>query len=169
MLKKFCDIIDKLNEWTGEMAAWLILPMCFLVTYDVILRYAFNSPTTWAWDINVQFLGAMVALGGGYALLHDSHVGVDVILTSLSEKKRIMVELITFVFFFLGIGVLVSVGIMQAWISVKTMEVDYTYFAPPVYPLKSLIAAGFLLLFLQGISKFIRNIITYRHSEEDNQ
>ncbi|MCX5822749.1 MAG: TRAP transporter small permease subunit [Deltaproteobacteria bacterium] len=169
MLIKFCDIIDKLNEWTGEMAAWLILPMCFIVTYDVILRYAFNSPTIWAWDINTQLLGAMVALGGAYALLHDGHVGVDVILVLLSRKKRIVVELVTSLFFFLGSGVLLWNGLEQAAISVKTMEVDYTYFAPPVYPLKVLIAVGFLLLFLEGISKFIRNIVAYGQREGDNR
>jgi len=165
MLIKFCRIIDKLNEWTGRAAAWLILPMSLLVAYDVMLRYAFNSPTIWAWDINVQLLGAMVALGGGYALLHDSHVGVDVISTTLTKRKQIILRLITFILFFISMGVLVFLGITQAWISLRTMEVDYTFFAPPIYPLKVLIAAGFLFLFLEAISKFIGYIIAYRQGE----
>jgi prepilin-type processing-associated H-X9-DG protein len=169
MLMKLCNIIDNVVDWTGEMVGWLIFPLCFLVAYDVILRYIFNSPTVWAWDINTQLLGAMVALGGANALLHDGHVGVDVITTLLSRKKEIMVKLVTSLFFFLGSGVLLWTGFEQAVISVKTREVDFTYFAPPVYPLKVLIAASFLLLFLEGISKFIRNIMAYRQREEGNQ
>ena len=50
-------------------------------------------------------------------------------------------------------------GAEQASISVKTREVDFTFFAPPVYHLKVIIAIGFFLLFLQGIAKFIRDIL----------
>lgn len=169
MLMKFCDTVDNVVEWTGKMVGWLIFPLCFLVFYDVLLRYIFNRPTVWAWDINVQFLGAMVAIGGAYCLLHNGHVGVDVITTLLSRKKQIIVELVTSLFFFLGSGVLLWSGLQQAAISVKTREVDYTFFAPPLYPLKVLIAVGFFLLFLEGISKFIRNIMACRQREEDNQ
>ena len=152
-------MVDMLNEWTGKIISWLVIPMCFLVTYDVILRYIFNRPTVWVWDINVQLLGAMVALGGGYALLYNSHIGVDILVTGISIRKRTIVELITFWFFFLSIGALVWIGTEQASISVKTKEVDFTFFAPPVYPLKVIMAIGFILLFLQGITKFIRDII----------
>jgi TRAP-type mannitol/chloroaromatic compound transport system permease small subunit len=169
MLMKFCDIFDNVIDWTGKMVGWLIVPLSFLVAYDVVLRYGFNSPTVWVWDINVQFLGAMVAIGGASALLHDGHVGVDVILVLLSRKKRIMVELVTSLFFFLGSGVLLWSGLQQAAISVKTREISETFFAPPLYPLKVLIAIGFLLLFLEGISKFIRNIVAYRQREEGDQ
>lgn len=168
MLVRFCTLIDVLNEWTGKITAWLMLPLCFIVVYDVFLRYVLNNPTVWAWDLNTQMLGLMVALGGGYAFLYGSHVGVDVFVVYLSKKGQILVELITSTFFFIGIGVLSAVAIKQAWISVKTMEIDSTFFAPPVYPLKVLIAAGFLLLLLQGFAKFIRGIVALRAREEDN-
>ena len=158
MIKKFCHSVDLLNEWTGRIAGWLVIPLCLLVTYDVGLRYIFNRPTVWAWDVNVQFLGAMVALGGGYTLLYNGHIGVDVLVANLPIKKKAVIELITSFFFFLGVIVLVWLSIVQARISVKTREVDFTYFAPPVYPLKVVIAVGFFLLFLQGIVKLIRDL-----------
>ncbi len=100
MLMKVCDIVDNVVEWTGKMVGWLMFPLCFLVFYDVVLRYVFNRPTVWAWDINVQLLGAMVAIGGAYTLLHNGHVGVDVITTLLSRKKQIVIELVTSLFSF---------------------------------------------------------------------
>jgi len=169
MLIKFCAFIDKLVDLAGKTASWLVIPMGFLVFYDVLLRYIFNRPTVWVWDINVQFLGAMVAIGGAYTLLRDSHVGVDVITTRFSRKKQILIELATSIFFFLGSGVLLWTGVQQAAISIKTREVDYTYFAPPLYPLKALIAFGFFLLFLEGISKFIRNIMALRQGDGHNR
>ena len=160
MLKKFCLGVDFLNEWTGRIASWLTIPLCLLVIFDVVLRYIFNRPTVWAWDINTQFLGAASALGGGYALLYDGHIGVDVLVVNLSKKKKAIIDLITSIFFFLGIGALLWLAGKAAWFAVQTLEVDYTYFAPPVYPIKVVFAAGFFLLFLQGIAKFVRNLVT---------
>lgn len=159
-------MIDTLNDWSGRIVAWLIIPMLLIVTYDVIMRYVFNCPTIWAWDINVQLLGVSVALGGGYTLLYNGHIGVDVFVEGLARRKRAIIDLITSIFFFLGIGVLVWESWKVAWFSVRTREVDYTFFAPPVYPLKVLIAVGFFLLFLQGIAKFIRDIVTVKSKEE---
>lgn len=166
MLKDFCQIVGTLNEWTGRIAAWLVIPLTFLVTVEVILRYVLNRPTIWIWDVNVQLLGAMVALGGGYTLLHEGHIGVDVFVVGLPSRKQVIIQLFTFIFFFLGVGVLLWQGGMAAWASVKIMEVDYTFFAPPVYPLKVVMAVGFFLLFLQGVAKFIRDLIVLVSREE---
>jgi TRAP-type mannitol/chloroaromatic compound transport system permease small subunit len=162
MLTKCCDLIDRIVVYAGTAVGWLIFPMCFLVFFDVLLRYLFNSPTIWAWDINVQFLGVMIAVGGAYTLLRGNHVGVDAVTVLLSRKKQIIIELVTSLFFFLGMGVLLWSGIQQAVFSVKTREISETFFAPPLYPLKTLIAVGFLLMFLEGISKFIRNLMALR-------
>lgn len=160
MLEKFCRTVDSVNEWTGRISAWLIIPLSLIVGYDVGLRYLFNKPTVWAWDINVQLLGAMAVLGGGYVLLHNGHIGVDVLVTGLSKRRRAIVELATSVFFFLGSGMLVYTSVVAALYSVRTREVDASYFAPPMYPLKVVLAVGFFLLFLQGVVKFIRDTRT---------
>ena len=157
-MKAFCSVVDMVNEWVGRVAAWLVIPMCLLVTYDVTLRYIFNQPTIWSWDINVQLLGASAALGGGFTLLHKGHIGVDVLLLRLSPQKQLIVKLLTSLFFFLGVGVLVWQAGLEAWVSAQQLEVDYTYFAPPLYPIKGTIFLGFLLLFLQGIAELIRDI-----------
>ena len=105
-VKSFCGFIDLLNEWAGKIFGWLIVPMIILVVYDVILRYIFNNPTIWSWDINVQLLGALVVFSGGYVLLHGAHVGVDALVIHLSSRGRAIVDLITSMFFFFSFGVL---------------------------------------------------------------
>jgi len=169
MLQTFCQAVEKANDWAGKITAWLILPLCGLVTYDVLLRYVFNRPTVWAWDVNVQFLGAMVAMGGGYTHISKGHIGVDVIVVGLSKRKQILMELVTSLFFFLAVGTLASIAIGQAWVSIKTREVDFTFFAPPVYHLKAIIAFGFILLFFQGIVNFIRNMMFLMHKWASGQ
>jgi TRAP-type mannitol/chloroaromatic compound transport system permease small subunit len=164
-MKSFCRFIDSLNEWVGKYSGWLIIPLTALVTYDVILRYVFNRPTIWAWDINIQLLGAMVILGGGYGLLHDQHIGVDVLVARLSPRRRAVIDLITSAFFFFGIGVLLWKAASDAWFSLEIREVLSSVFSPPIYPFKILMVVGILLLFLQGLAKFIRDFTTVTSTE----
>ncbi|MBU1207956.1 MAG: TRAP transporter small permease subunit [Proteobacteria bacterium] len=159
MLKKICQSIDSLNEWTAKIGCWLIIFLTFLVTVEVILRYGFNRPSIWIWDVNVQLLGTISILGGGYALLHGSHIGVDVMVERLSSRKRAILELVTSSLFFLAVGVLLKETTAAAWVSVQTREKYFSFWMPPIYPFKVVMAAGILFLLLQGIAKFIRNLM----------
>lgn len=150
--------VDALNEWTGKVAAWLIIPLTLIVVLDVILRYVFNKPTIWAWDVNVQLLGALVILGAGYCLLHNAHVGVDVLVLRFSPRKRAIIDLITGLFFVFAIGVLLWKTASAAWASLQIREAYSSYWEPPIYPFKMLMVVGILLLLLQGIAKFIRDL-----------
>jgi len=158
MVKSFCRLIDSLNEWVGKISGWLIIPLILLVVFDVTLRYVFNRPTVWAWDINIQLLGALVVLGGGYALLHGAHIGVDALVMRFSPRGRAIVDLFTSGFFFFGIGVLLWKAFGDALFSVQIKELYTSVFAPPIYPFKILMVVGILLLLLQGVVKFIRDL-----------
>jgi len=160
MVKRLSQSIDSLNEWVGKNFGWLIIPLILLVVFDVTLRYVFNRPTTWAWDINIQLLGALVVLGGGYALRNGAHIGVDALVIHLSPKKRALVDLCTSAFFFFGVGVLLWKAAGDAWFSWQIKELYTSVFAPPIYPFKILMVVGILLLFLQGLVKFLRDLST---------
>jgi TRAP-type mannitol/chloroaromatic compound transport system permease small subunit len=169
MGSRFCQIINNLNDWVGKIFGWLIIPLMLLVVFDVILRYIFNRPTIWVWDINVQLLGTLVVLGGGYALRHGAHIGVDALVGHLSPPKRAMVDLITSFFFFFGVGVLMWKATMDAIFSVQIKELYTSVFAPPIYPFKILMVLGILLLFLQGVVKFIQDLNLILKKESKNR
>lgn len=159
MLEHFCYGIDILNEWVGRIACWLLLPLTFLVTLEVILRYIFNRPTIWIWDVNVQLLGALIILGGSYAFVRGSHIGVDVIAGRLSPGKRAIIDLMTYTLFLFAVGVILWEIGSAAWISVLTSERYNSYLMPPIYPFKVLVVLGIFLFYLQGIAKFIRTVM----------
>jgi len=134
--------------------------MTFLISFDVVMRYVLDRPTIWAWDLNIQFLAVMTVVGAGYTHLHKSHIGVDILVSSCTPRTRAIIDLITSVFFFLGVVMLLWKGAGQVLMSVRTLEISESYWAPPVWPLKILIIIGIFLLLLQGIAKFIRDLTT---------
>ena len=153
-------VIDKTNEWVGKAVSFLLIPLVLITAYEVFMRYIVKRPTIWSWDLNIQVFAAIIMLGGGYTLLNKNHVVVDVLVMNMGARKRAILDLITSIFFFMGMIVLLAGGWEMAWISFKARETMPTIWAPPYYPMKMLIPVGTFLVILQGISELLKNIIT---------
>lgn len=152
-------VIDSINEWMGKIVAWLFIPLVCIITYEVVLRYVFNNPTLWAWDINVQFMAAVVVGGGGYALLHKGHVTIDILVGKLQVRKRALCEVIIGILLIGSVGLLLWRMSLGAWHSVIIRENFNSAFAPPIYPLKVFMMVGIGAMLLQGIADWIRSIL----------
>lgn len=151
--------IDKTNEWVGKAVSFLLIPLVLITAFEVVMRYIVKRPTIWSWDLNIQIFAAIIMLGGGYALLNKNHVVVDVLVMNMNARKRAILDLMTSIFFFMGMIVLLAGGWEMAWISIKARETMPTIWAPPYYTMKMLIPAGTFLVILQGISELLKNII----------
>jgi len=158
--KSILDAIDIVSDSVGKAASLLILPMILLAVFGTLMRYAFNQPIIWITETVGFLFGTLFMLGGAYCLLHSAHVNVDILYQRWSPRTRAIIDMITYLLFFFVVGVLVWYGIRVAWRSISVLEVDVTPWAPPLYPIKTLIPIAGLLLFLQGIVKFIRNLKT---------
>jgi TRAP-type mannitol/chloroaromatic compound transport system permease small subunit len=158
-MRRYCILIGKINLYLSKVLQWTIIPISAIVMIEVIARYVFNRPTIWAWDVNVQLQAFMATLGGGYVLLNDDHVRVDILVAKLSRRKRAILESFTGMLTIVALGILTWQLSSLAVTSVKYLEVDWTYFAPPVYPLRCLMAFGSLMLLLQAIAMFLQNIL----------
>ena len=165
-MQKGLHVIDVINEWMGRTAGWLLIPLSFLVLFDVILRYVLNMATIWVWDVGVQIQAAIVALGGGYALLHKGHVSVDILVSKLPTRKRALLDAIMYIFLVGGIAILLWRLSISAQYALSIKEHWTSTWAPVVYPLKVLIVVGVGALLLQAIANWIRIILTLIHGDE---
>ena len=154
----FLRVVDSLNNRTGNVVSFLYIPLMLITVVEVALRYFFNRPSIWAWDVNIQLFAFLIVFGAGYTLLNNAHVKVDVITVRFSPRTRAIIDLITSFLFFICIGGLLWQSWDQAIESVKINEHLRTIWFPPIYPLRVLIAIGVTLFLLQGIAKFIRDI-----------
>lgn len=161
--------VDLINEWVGRVVSFLIIPMTLVAVIEVILRYVFNRPTIWAWDVNMMLLGAFTVLTGGYVLLKEGHVSMDVFVSRLSPRVRAVIALITSLLFFFSIGLLVWQGGLEARESLLIGEKVNSVWGPPLYPLKILWPIGAFLLLLQGVATFIRDLNTARSKGVSSQ
>jgi len=158
-LRKIVRFIDGLSNWSGKIVAWLIVPLVLGTVYDVLMRYFFQAPTKWAYEMTWMEYGAFFALGGAYGLRHNVMVRVDVIYNQYSERAQAWFDTLMYIIIFFPLYIILIIyGTKYAAYSWKIMEHSYvSYWQPPVYPIKTIMPLAFLLLFLQGVAEFIRN------------
>src|SRR3546814_20885099 len=115
--------------------------MTFAMSYEVIVRYLFNAPTSWSLDVAFIMYGALFMMGGAYTLSRGGHVRGDFIYRLLKPRNQAMLELVLyFIFFFPGVIALVLSGWKYASRSWGYIEVSINSTAGvPVFKLKTVI------------------------------
>ena len=107
-----------------------------------------------------MIFGATWVLGGAYVLSRDAHVKMEVVYTRLPLRWRAILDLITAPVFFAFVGILLWQGWKMALMSISVLEHTNTMWGPPAYFSKMVIPLGAALILLQGLAKFIRDLIT---------
>jgi TRAP-type mannitol/chloroaromatic compound transport system permease small subunit len=167
MLDRIIRPIDTVQEWFGFIVAFLIWPMLFITVYEVFMRYAFNSPTIWGFEATTFTYGLHFVLGLGYTYLYDGHVRVSVFVNLLRPSKRALISLACHLVIFLPVYIMLTYGLGDyALTSIKDLEHSWTAWSPPIYPFKALMALGFFMLLLQGVSATCKDIRTLVRGEE---
>ena len=165
-MKAFVGAINKVNEWTGKLVSFLVIFMTAVVLYETVARYVFNAPTMWAFETTQFIYGAYVILIGGYVLLAGGHVNVDVLYRRFPLRARAILDLFTWLLLFLFCFVIVWKGGVIAWETILEGRHASTGWAPPLWPIKVTIPIGAFLLLLQGLSKYLGDLITAFTGEE---
>ena len=149
-MSTYMKIVNSLNEWTGRICGWTIVVVMILVILEVFMRRVLNSPTIWNFEVVVQLFGFYFIIIIGYGLLHNCHVSVDFISEKLTPINQAILGLLFYLIFFIPFSVVIFwqslLYAAKAW---ACYERSSSYFAPPLYPIKTSIVLAALLLLLQ--------------------
>jgi TRAP-type mannitol/chloroaromatic compound transport system permease small subunit len=158
--KSVLDLIDRVNDRVGSFASFVVPLLGFLILFEVIMRYAFNRPTTWVHDTSQFLFGAAYMLGAGYTLLLRGHVNMDMLYVRFSKRGKALADAATGVLVLVFLSVLVWQGGLMAWESVIFNEhLAQSVFEPPLYPIKIIFFLGCVLLLLQALAHWVRDVI----------
>jgi TRAP-type mannitol/chloroaromatic compound transport system permease small subunit len=157
IFKKYIKAVDSISEWTGRIFSWSIVLLVLITVFEVISRRFLNSPSIWSFDISKQLYSLHFMIAASYALLHGSHVAVDIVYNYLSQRKKAFLDVFCYlIFFFPFNSVMLWKGFEYAKRSWMMHEVTRGVLNFPVYPIKTIIPITALLLLLQGLAIFIQ-------------
>lgn len=152
--------IDGITYWSACLFAVLLVPLVLANVVEVFMRYALNRPTMWALETTVMTFGAFFMLGAAYTLLKGAHVRTDVLWERFSERRKGIIDAIGYLVFFLPSMVILFFISYDAFIRAWNMGEVSTYGAwrPLLWPLRGVVPLTAILLFLQGISEFLKSV-----------
>ncbi len=159
-LRKWIDRLDKVGIWTGKLFAWLIIPMVGALVYEVVVRYFFEAPTMWAYDMTFMLYGTHFMLGAAFTLQKGAHIRTDFFYRLWSQRTQAVVDLsIYLICYFPGVGFFLYVSTGYALKSWEQSERIITSpWLPIVYPFKTVIPLTAALLLVQGVSEVLKCI-----------
>lgn len=159
-MRKILSIIDSISDWTGRAVSVLVIGLVGLITYEVTARYVFNAPSIWGYQISIILAGSIYVLGWACAQVHGMHVRVDIIYSRLSLRSRKIIDVTgTLLLFFPLFFFLTKNSLSWVIRSVELKEVmSETFWYPPAFPFRAVVATGMILLFLQFTASFVRDL-----------
>ena len=175
-MAKTIEFIDKNMLLTGKIVCWITIPLIFAMVYEVIGRHFFNRPTLWSFDISRMLAGALFMLGAAYTLSKGIHIRADFLYRNWKVKNQAMVDLFLYLlFFFPGFLVFFWVSFDYAYTSicgrsdlmeclggkVRIQRAMDTTWMPIMWPLKSCMPIGAILLLVQGISEVLKSYYAF--------
>lgn len=161
---RLAGAIDRFTERSAVVFAWLIAPLLAAVAWEVVARYAFDAPTSWAYETIYALYAAMFMLGAAYALRAGAHVRTDFLWEKWPARTRAAIDAVAYLAcFFPGMALFLIAGLEATWSSYAMGErsADTSWF-PPLWPLKALVPASALLLILQGVSEFLKSVHAWK-------
>ncbi len=158
-MEKILRGIDSISEWTGRVFCWTVLVLTILVVVEVVMRRFFNHPTVCSFEITKQVYALHFMITAAYALLHNSHVSIDIFYRKFSPRIQAFIDVLCYaVFFFPFVGIVFFQGIKLASRSWAQSEHAWSVCGSPLYPIKTVIPVTAFLLLLQGIAIFLRRL-----------
>ena len=151
--------IDKFSKWIGNVVCWILMPLIFAMTYEVLARKLFHAPTIWAYDISRFLYGALFMLGAGYALSKGVHIRADFLYRNFKTKNQGTIDFWLYIlFYFPGLIVFLYMTIGYVGESIQRGErgMDTTWM-PYMWPIKSCLLVGIIFLLIQGISELLKS------------
>lgn len=155
-IKVFFALIDAFTQKTSKPTSLLVFFMMAVTATEVVARYVFNNPTTWAWPINRQLFGIFILFAGLYTTSKGGHIRIEILYDHFPPKIKYIARLIALAGLICFMGVLVWQGAWMGWNALMVKELSARAFRIPLYPFKLLIPVVAFLILLQGIAFFIK-------------
>jgi TRAP-type mannitol/chloroaromatic compound transport system permease small subunit len=159
--------IDLINTRIGQLFAWSIFVLTFVVTFEVFMRYVMKSPTGWGFDASYMLYGLLFMSAGAYTLARNGHVRGDFLYRTWKPRTQARIDLVLyFLFYFPGILALIYAG--SVFFHFSWLMNEKSSFSPDglyLWPFKFIIPVTGVLMLFQGAAEVMRCIVCIREGK----
>jgi TRAP-type mannitol/chloroaromatic compound transport system permease small subunit len=161
-VKIFVRSVDAVNTVMGKFSMYLVFGMMGILLFESISRTIFDKPHIWVVELAQFTMAAYYLLGGGYSMILKGHVRMDLLYGRWSEKGKAVADLFTGLFLIFYLVFLLLGAYSSIEYAVMYGQRNRSVWAPLMAPIKIIMGTGVLLMLLQAIATFFKDLATAR-------
>jgi len=150
------------NKVVGTFSMYLVFMMIAILLYEPVARNLFDKSSIWAVEMAQFTMAAYYLLGGGFSMMLKGHVRMDLLYGRWSEKKQAKVDAVTSLFLIFYLVFLLYGAYSSIEYAVMYGQKNRSSWAPYMAPIKIIMGTGVLLMLLQAIATFFKDIAKAR-------
>ncbi|SIO19774.1 TRAP transporter small permease subunit [Salinivibrio sp. ES.052] len=167
------NVLDKAIIKASHLLSWLFIATVFISFYEVVMRYVFDSPTTWVHETASFIGGSLFIIGGIYAFAANRHVRVVLVYDAVSSQTRKYLNLVHHLVGLAFASMLAYAAYLlakEAWFAPwgeLRLETSGSVLNAP-YPalLKGLIFIALCILVIQFVLHLIQELMGLRNKDD---
>jgi TRAP-type mannitol/chloroaromatic compound transport system permease small subunit len=138
-----------------------IFAMMGLLLYSSMSK-SFFTPSLWTLEMAQFSMAAYYMLGGAYSMQLGAHVRMDLIYGHLSIHRKAFTDTLTAVFLVVYLGFLLYGAFSSTEYALKYKETSYSAWSPYMAPIRIIMTFGIILMILQTIAIFFKDLARLR-------
>jgi len=184
-LRSFVAVVDAINLRIGRLVMYGIFVMMAVLLWSTLSKFG-ERPSLWTLEVAQFSMIAYFFLGGPYAVQTGSHVRMDLFYENWSLKRKSAVDAITVLCLMVYLVVMLWGGLSSTAYSlgyfgsdplsffaglitgsedIGTLERSRTIWRPYLWPIKTIMCLGLLLMLMQALSELAKDIMHLRGEE----
>ena len=163
-IKAYVRYVEAFNRGIGRIAMYLIFVMMGILLWSSFSK-TFLLPSLWTLEMAQFTLTAYYLLGGAYSLQLGSNVRMDLIYGGWTDRQKAWVDAFSVFALIFYLGVLLYGGISSTDYALEYGERSYSSWRPYMAPIKIIMCIGIILMMLQAVAEFFKDIARIRGEE----
>ncbi len=164
IIKNYVWFVEALNRKIGRIIMYLIFVMIAILLYSSISK-TFFYPSLWTLEMAQFLMVGYYMVGGAYSLQQGAHVRMDLVYGSWSAKRKAWIDVFTVFLLIFYLGILLYGGWSSTSYAIEYSERSYSAWRPYMAPIKIIMCFGIVLMLLQAIATFFKDVATIRGEE----
>jgi len=160
--KSLDRVLDILSKAALLISGILLLAMAINVTYGVVTRYVFHTPSVVAIEMTKILMIPALVLAVSYVQRNGRHLKVDFLANRFPQTVQLILSEIAVPVMGLFVG---YVLVWKGWVSMEYSrsvihELSFSVWEEPLWPVRLTIPIGYGLLCLIMIGQLCKGIVT---------
>lgn len=161
LIKQYVRIVDRVNYRVGRVTMLVIFIMVGVLFYSAVSKTFFH-PSLWTYEFAQFLMVGYFLVGGAYTLQIDSHVRMDLLYSRWKPRTRNGWDAVTTLVMISYLVMLLYGSLSSTYYAIEYGERSYSIWRPYMWPIKVIMVIGILLMLLQAIAQFFKDLAAAR-------